>query len=204
MKHLVIGCSAVLLAAVTSTAHAESFGEGVVGVALPMGDDDYENAVDNSFKLGFRGGSVGAGGLGFEIALDWTPANDDLSGEILGQTFDVDWHRFRTQVGIRGGTRVGKSKNVFVFGRAVGGMDLVYTSTTVTILGNTTDDSDTDIGLALELGGGVLVDVGAVALGFQVAVPMGFHFDEADQDEDIDYDYSSYDIDLLATISSGF
>jgi opacity protein-like surface antigen len=205
LSGLTLGLSAALsLTAAPGAAQAEGFGEVVIGLAQPMGDDDYDSAIDGSFKLGLRAGSLGKDGLGFEVGADWTPANDDIGGEIFGQTFDVSWNRFRVLAGLRFGSAVGQDRKVLVFARAGAGLDLVHTSTEVTIAGSSSEDSDNDVGLAIEVGGGALIDVGAAAVGVQIAVPMGFHFDESDQDPDFDYDYTSYDLDVLVTISSGF
>ena len=43
--------AAAALAALAPAAHADGFGEVVVGIANPLGDDDYDKAVDTSFKL---------------------------------------------------------------------------------------------------------------------------------------------------------
>jgi len=58
------------------------------------------------------------------------------------------------------------------------------------------ENSDTDVGFALEAGGGLWFDVGSVQVGGQFALPLGFHADGSDNDIDLD-DYMSVDVDLL-------
>lgn len=193
------------LLALPSVARADAFGEVVAGLAIPLGDDDYEDVVDESFRLGARGGSVNARGLGFEIGLDWTAINDDIGGEILGQTFDVSWNRIRLLGGARFGKLAGGNRPVLVFARLGAGLDLVHVNVTSEFLGVESEDSETDAGLALEAGVGALVSLGNVAIGAQVAIPMGFHFEEDDGDAaTVDHDYTSYDLDVLATVATAF
>jgi len=191
--------------ALPATARADSFGELVAGVAIPLGDEDYENVVDESFRLGLRGGSLPERGIGYEVALDWTAVNDDIGGSIPGASFDVAWNRFRVLGGVRMGKVVGGKTPVLAFVRAGAGVDLVHVSVTTDVLGVESEDSETDAGLALEVGGGALISLGEVSAGVQVAVPMGFHFEDDDGDAaTVDHDYTSYDLDLLATIATSF
>ena len=180
------------------------FFEAAGGMMLPLGDDDYENVIDPSFKLGFHGGSW-LGKIGIEGAVDWSTMSEDLDGMVLGQSFDTDVNRFRVQLGVRAGTRVGKSKQALVFARFLAGIDISHVSVTTVVLGTESSSSDSDTGLALEAGMGVLVDVGGVAVGGQVAVPFAFH-DQTDNNPNDGYDpdYAGYDLDLLFTVSSTF
>jgi hypothetical protein len=205
MQRRIITFVSLATIALPLTARADSFGEVVAGVAIPLGDDDYSDVVDESFKLGVRGGSMPAGGIGIEGGVDWTSINDDIGGEVLGQSFDVAWNRFRVLAGARFGKVMGGETPVLVFARAGAGIDLIHVSVTTEILGNETEDSETDTGLALEVGGGALVSLGSVAIGAQIAVPMGFHFEDDDGDAStFDADYTSYDLDILGTIATTF
>ncbi|MCE9577520.1 MAG: hypothetical protein K8W52_30505 [Deltaproteobacteria bacterium] len=195
-----LAAAATLVLAIPSS-RADGFGEVVVGIANPIGDDDYDNAVDTSFKLGVRAGELGKNGLGFEGAFDWTPISDNYGGSVLGQSIDVSWQRFRIQGGLRFGKLMGH--NLMVFGRALAGVDLIHTSVSATVLGQTSSDSDTDAGLALEFGGGILVNAGPVVLGGQLAVPFGFHFDDSNSDN-VDRSYTAIDLDVLFTASTAF
>jgi hypothetical protein len=205
MQRRTITFVSLVTLALPLTARADSFGEVVAGVAIPLGDDDYADVVDESFKLGLRGGSMPAGGIGVEGSVDWTAINDDIGGSVFGQSFDVSWNRFRVLAGARVGTIMGGDTPVLVFGRAGAGVDLVHVSVTAEVLGVESEDSETDAGLALEIGGGALVSLGSVAIGAQIAVPMGFHFEDDDGDDStIDHDYTSYDLDILGTIATSF
>jgi hypothetical protein len=205
MQRRIITIVSLGILAVPVAARADSFGEVVAGVAIPLGDEDYSDVVDESFKLGLRGGTLPTGGIGLEGGIDWTAINDDIGGEVFGQSFDVAWNRFRILAGARVGKITGGDTPVYVFGRAAAGVDLVHVSVTAEVLGVESEDSETDAGLALEVGGGALVSIGSVALGAQVAVPMGFHFEDDDGDDStIDHDYTSYDLDILATVATSF
>jgi hypothetical protein len=178
------------LALSTSRAEArDGFVEIVAGPTLVQGDDDYERLVDDTFKLGLRGGSMGDK-AGFEVGIDWNdldPPDVDLIG------LETEAHRFRFMVGGRGGTRVGR---VLIFGRAAIGVD--YVSASISLGGNEEDRSD--LGFGLEVGGGAVVDLGSFYIGGQLAIPFAFHSeddDEDDLDNDLNLDYTSTEIDLL-------
>ncbi len=195
---------AVVALAAPAVAHAEEkvdsrgYIELVAGAMLPLGEEEYSDFVDSSFKLGVRGGVWARKGGGFEMALDWTPVDNDLQG---GQFVDIEINRFRLQVGGRGGAMV--APHVKIFGRLLFGVDYIRASGDV--LGF--DYEETDVGLAVEVGGGVLVNVAdALAVGVQFAVPMAFHFEEDDPDDDTDSDleYNAYDLDILFTVATPF
>lgn len=194
MRTAAFAAAALLALAVPRAAAADTgFAEVIAGIAKPMADDDYEDFVDESFKLGLRFGAFAAGErnrAGIELAVDWTPVNHDLND---GGLADIDMSRFRALAGVRLVAPIGP-KGV-VFGRAGAGVD--YVTYEGTFLGVTIDDDDT--GLALEVGGGVLFDLGGFAIGAQLAVPMAFH----DSDNSADWDdYSGYDLDLLFTLAT--
>jgi hypothetical protein len=191
----------VAVGAHSTPARADGFAEGVIGMALPLGDDTYDNGADTSLKLGVRGGALGQSGFGFELAADWTPINDNYGGTVLGQTIDVSFNRFRLQGGLRYAAHPAKARSVTVFARALVGVDILHWSVDTTILGATSSSSDTDTGLALEPGFGVVVNVGSVAIGGQFAVPIGFHSD-SNANDNVDTSYRSYDLDLLFTLAA--
>ena len=198
----------ILLLALPATAHAEkSFFEVVGGLSVPVGGSEgdagleYGDTVDESLKLGLRAGAFGAGKAGFEVALDWTPYNDELDSSFA----DVSLHRFRLQGGVRVGGKA--AEKVMVFGRFLLGADIVRLDSRVEIpIIGTFEFDETDVGLALEIGGGVIVNLGSVALGGQIALPIAMHFDDDDpmDNEDGDFDYTAYDLDILFTVASTF
>jgi hypothetical protein len=178
-----------------STAQADDprrgggFLELVLGPTLVQGDDDYENVVDDSFKLGLRGGSMGRS-AGIEIGIDWNDL-DPPDVPLLDTYFEA--HRFRFLIGGRGGAYFGR---VQVFGRLAIGADYV-TASVDSPLG---DNEESDLGFALELGGGAVFHLGGFYLGGQIAIPMAFHSEDDDEDnEDLGLDYTSTEIDLLLT-----
>lgn len=178
-----------------SVAHADGFFEVVTGLAIPVADDDYEDYTDETFKLGVRAGTETSKRGGLELGLDWTPYEND-GNDVL----TVSFNRFRALIGGRFGSRIGTRARAF--GRIAAGADIVHGSAKFMLLGLESETSDTDVGLALEFGGGVAFDVGKVSLGFQLAVPLAFHFSEDDpaDNADIAFDYTGVDIDLLAFV----
>ncbi len=168
---------------------------------VPLGDDDYENFVDQSFKLGARVSFFGAPAsrdkmnLGLELDFDWTPTANDLDDS---NTLDASFTRLRALVAVRARKRLGA--NTMVFLRAGGGLDYVIGSIKGTII-IPVDAEDNDLGVALELGGGVLTRIGGGFVGMQVALPIALHF--GDQ-EPFDYDYTGVDFDLLFTAGTEF
>ena len=75
------------------------------------------------------------------------------------------------------------------------------------ILGNSFSGDESDVGLGVEIGGGVLYSLGgAFSVGAQLAVPMAFHFTEQDAQNEqyLDFKYNAYDLDLMLTVATGF
>jgi hypothetical protein len=181
-----------VMCAMSQRAMADSYLELLGGMAVPLADDDYEDNVEPSLKLGVRFASGNPGG-GLEVGFDFTPVN---IGFETGN-FDVGIERYRIQAGGRFLRPVGSKAHVF--GRAAAGLDIVHYSTSGQILGVEIEASETDVGIAFELGGGVLIDVGPVSIGGQLAIPFALHFEEDDPDDnnDADLEYTGIDLDLL-------
>src|SRR5262245_52688409 len=57
----------------------KGFVEFVIGQAMPIGEDEWDDTWDDTLKLGLRGGMWANRGMGFELALDYTPL-DSQSG----------------------------------------------------------------------------------------------------------------------------
>jgi hypothetical protein len=182
--------------ALTGRAHADGgFLEAHVGLAVPIADDDYENAVDDSLKLGVR---IGAGTIerGIDLGIDYTAVNDNLSSALV----DFDFSRYRFIVGGRAGSQIGK--DVWLFGRLGAGVDLVRYRARGNVLGINFDQRETDAGLALEVSGGLAFRVGPVMLGAAIGVPMAFHFEQDDPGDprDADLEYTGIDIDFTVFV----
>lgn len=202
-QHVSIAVAVVTLLAMPAATHAEGdrFAEFVGGVMMPLGESDYEDFIDPSLKLGVRlsffGDAVSPDkmGLGVELGLDWTPASNDLDDS---PTIDASFNRLRGIVALRARKRIGKKTIVFM--RAGGGIDYVIGSIEGTVIFPVNVD-DNDLGLAFEVGGGVVTRVGGGFVGVQAALPIAIHFGD---EEELDYDYTGYDLDILFTAGSTF
>ena len=188
------------LVALPAIAAADGFTEGVVGGMVPLADDEYTDTVDASLKLGVRAGSLGERGAGVELALDFTPVS--FNGPSSFGDVETTARRFRALVG--GRFQHALRGPGFLFVRAGAGVDVGNVSTQGTFLGVEVDEGQTDLGLALEFGGGVGVELGSVYVGAQVALPMAFHFDDNDPDDpdDYDFEYTGIDLDLLFAVGA--
>ena len=186
--------AAVLLAA--APAGADSFAGAVGGIMIPLADSKSDNSgwadqVSSSPKLGIRGGATGESGLGGMVSADWTPVSYNFKNNFT----DVSAHRFRILAHILFEKLV--APKVTVFGRAGGGIDIAHASASATVLGTTFSASDTNVGWAFELGGGVYFSVGSVQIGGELALPFGGHSHKASSNTDITLDYTSTDVDIL-------
>ena len=189
---------AIATTAAAGTAAADGYFEGVVGLAVPVADDDYDNFADESLKFGLRAGG-GAGPTALELTGDFTLVNPEYEGNDL---LSISAQRYRVLVGARHRVPVGKAT---LFVRLGAGIDLTHATASGTILGVDYESSDTDPGIAGEVGGGMIVPLGGkLYVGGHFAVPLAFHFDEDDpnQNDDIYFDYTGVDIDLLFTIGT--
>jgi hypothetical protein len=191
---------AIATTALAGTAAADGgYFEGVAGLSVPFGDDDWDNFSDESLKFGFRAGG-GAGPAVLELSGDVSLINaDDAVDNAPG---DFGAQQFRLLVGARHQIKAG---NALVFFRGGAGLDVFHYSISGSVLGVDFEQSETDPGLAVEVGGGFAIAVGPkLYVGGQLAVPMGFHFDDDDPDDnnDADLEYNAYDIDLLFTLGT--
>lgn len=188
---------AALLVMASAPAYADgAFFEGDVGLMTPIGDDEYETNIDEGLKLGLRLGTR-TGPRALDVSFDFTPINDDLFG-------NVDVQRFRFMVGGRYEYPLSAKAHLFVRGAA--GIDLVHVSASGQILGVEFDFSQTDVGLGLEVSGGVMFDVGKAQVGAKLGFPFAFHFDDDDPDDpdDTDLDYTGVDLDVAFVLGVRF
>jgi opacity protein-like surface antigen len=182
---------------------SDGFIEVAIGQAVPLGDDQWDDTWDDTLKLGLRGGVGARRGLGFEVALDYTPL-DSSSTSVGGlANLETDISRYRLMVGGRGGVPV--ARNVRAFGRALIGVDYMRGTYEGQILGQPFDGDEDDVGLGLEIGGGVAFNVlDVLSVGVQLNIPIAFHFNEADSEDPIDNEYTAYDVDLMLTVGTSF
>ncbi len=187
---------AIVLA--SASARADGFFEADVGVATPLEDDDYDDTVDDSIKLGLRAGTATKFG-GIDVSVDFTPYNDKLS-----DVFDVDIQRYRFLIGARYQHPFSPKLRMFV--RAAAGLDLLHYNASGSFLGIEFDNSETDAGIGLELSGGILFDLGKASLGVKLGLPVGMHFNEDDPNDqtDTDLDYTAVDLDFAVMVNVPF
>lgn len=186
--------SSLALLLLATPAHADSFVDIAGGLSIPMGDDDWTEVAESSPKLALRIGSLPQN-IGGMLQADWTPTNTDTtSGQFPGGSADISAHRFRVLLGAV--FRHDISNSLAFSGRAGAGIDVAYASSSVEFLGNRTETSDSDVGLALEVGGGLWFKSGSMWIGGEVAIPIAMH----DHDGDIDFQYTSYDLDVLVGV----
>jgi len=185
-----------------SSSHARADGaflEGDVGLMTPLGDDDYESSIDESLKLGLRFGTR-TGPRALDLSFDFTPANDELDSVLA----DVGIQRYRLMAGGRIEHRINPKTYLFVRGAV--GLDLVHISASGSLLGQRFENSETDLGLALEVSGGLMFDLGQLSIGGKLGLPFAFHFDDDDPDDpdDFDLEYTGVDLDVAFVVDVKF
>lgn len=185
---------AALCVVVPVVARADSFVEFAGGLMVPVSDDQWTDYVDSGLKLAARAGTAPGGGkFGALVSLDWSPINDDDLG--FGNV-DVSAHRFRILLGGTLHRRVAPKLHAsFRLGL---GADITYVSVQGSFFGITVDESDSDVGLAVEPAAGLWFNTGSVWIGGELALPIGLLHDDDPNENDIDLnEYTSIDIDLL-------
>jgi hypothetical protein len=176
-------------------AHADNFFEISGGIAIPMANDNWTNTVETSPKLSVKAGAV-PGKIGGALSFDWTPETTDEEGFSTGVgSADISAHRFRILANVL--FQLPVQRKLHFEGRAGIGVDIAHASVSGDVLGVNFDTSDTDAGLALEVGAGMWFDLSSVQVGAQVALPIGMHDHQADSNDELTFDYTSYDFDLL-------
>jgi len=184
----------VLVAA--APASADSFVGATGGLMIPLGDSKSDNSgwsdqVSSSPKIGVRVGALGESNVGGMLSVDWTP----ISYNYQSQAVDVSAHRFRIQAHVLFEKHF--APKLTFAARAGGGIDIAHASADATILGTNFHTSDTDVGWAFEVGGGVWFRLGDMDIGGELALPFGGHSHKASNTNEITFDYTSYDVDLL-------
>ena len=184
---------AVVSAVSSGSAAADSFIEVAGGAMLPIEDSQWTDYVDSGPKLAVRIGGAGSGNIGGLFSADWTPITEDEQG--FGN-FDISSNRFRLLVNVFTEHKMGPKLTAQVRGGA--GIDIAYVHVTGDLgpLGMI-DNSDSDVGLALEVAGGLWFAAGeSVQIGGELALPFGFHGDRDENNITLN-EYTSFDIDLL-------
>src|SRR6185503_9692445 len=149
--------------AVPALAHADGNVELAGGISIPAGDNNWNNIAGTSPKLGLRLGDM-VGDFGGMLQADWTPVNLNNSGGSFGfGSTNASAHVFRVLADFAFQHHL--IGHLVVSGRAGIGIDVAHASGSVTVLGATGSRSDTDVGLAVEFGGGVWYDFGTTQVG---------------------------------------
>ncbi|CAN5698861.1 hypothetical protein BH11MYX3_BH11MYX3_07350 [soil metagenome] len=184
-----IAIALVLVAA--GSVQADPYVELGAGLLVPMSDNDYTDAVDPSIDLAARiGGGDKVGGM---ASIEWAPLSSNVSF--------VSFYRFRLLGHVVLHHAV--SRKVELVGRFGAGIDYLHASTEGTIAGIHFDDSDSDLGLALELAGGAWFDVGKTTqLGFELAIPIGYHSDDnrPSTADNVNWDFTTVDIEIFGGV----
>lgn len=188
--------AAAAILGTAGSAAAEGYIEGVVGAAVPLEEEDYADAVDEGLKLGIRGGS-GLGPGAFEVTVDYTAFG---GFELLGSAYDFT--RYRALVGGRHRIGLDDAGKAALLVRVGVGVDVMALTVTNDVFDF--ERTETDAGIAAEVGTGFVVSLGKVYVGGHLAVPMAFHFDEDDPDDpdDSDVEYNAFDLDVLFTVGA--
>ena len=216
MRRLILGATAVLATMVhvrsasadhgrhgpTSRDEGTSYLELAPGLVVPLADSEYTAGTNDSFKLGARLGLALAAHVAFEFTGDWTRLN-----EAPRQFFDVKATRYRILAGIRIEGRLGRRAHLF--GRVAVGSDIIHANvrTQGSVVGTRFELDETDLGVAIEFGTGVVVELTpALAVGAQLALPIGLHYNADDPEDsgDLDLEYKAVDLDVLAAIQLRF
>src|SRR5262249_43832974 len=133
MRRLVIIC------VLAGTASADSFLVIDGGLAIPISDKTWTNAVDPSLKIGARGGG-GSRELAGLLSADFTPIAQGGNAQFAG----VSSQRYRVQVGVQLWKEV--AHNINIGGRFSVGVDIAHASYTLL----TQSYSNTGVGFAAE------------------------------------------------------
>jgi hypothetical protein len=181
----------------TGAARADSFLEVAGGLSIPVADDNWTNLADTSPKLGARVGGVNDNGLGGMIQADWTPVNLNYpGGGIPGASIDFAGHDFRFLADFT--IRHPLLPKLLLGARVGAGIDIAHESATLTIGTGSTSSSDTNLGFAFEVAGGLWYPIGDIELGGELALPISTHSKQGNAtDGNYTFDYTSYSIDLL-------
>jgi len=198
MRLLSVTLPAAVVLLTGGAAYADSFLEVAGGLSIPAGDDNWTNLADTSPKLGARVGAVNDKGLGGMIQADWTPVNLTNDGGAIGQVGSIDFagHNFRFLADLT--IHHALLPKLLLSARIGAGIDVAHASITASSPLGTSSTSDTNIGFAFEVGGGLWYPMGDLELGGEIAVPMGWHSKHGNySDGNYSFDYSMYNIDLL-------
>lgn len=174
---LLLAVLATCLVLQTAPARADVYLMVGAGGLLPTGDADWQDAIDSSATFGLRAGVARRTGRGarlaFEAAVEYAPLSPANELTFL----EVELDRYRLLGGVRYELLLTRGALLSLHA----GLGLARLSIDVT--GPLGSGSDTDTGLALDLGAGLWFGVSrSVLLGVDLSLPTGFHEDSNDED----------------------
>lgn len=183
----VVAASSSALALAAAPARADGFLMVTGGATFPFDDEDWNDLVESSPTIALRGG----GGkkltprtrLLAEVGFELTPLSNELDDNAARE---LDLTRYRVLAGVRYEQLV--SPGFFMSTRAGLGIDHLRGEVSTPDAPGGTTDSDT--GLALEVGLGPYFTFGKFSIGFELALPISIH------DSDT-YNFRSIDLSLL-------
>jgi hypothetical protein len=129
---------------------------------------------------------------GAMLSVDWTPINNNDAQ--FGNAVDISTHRFRVLLSAAAQQKIGPK--LYASLRIGGGIDIAYVNVHTDILGFTSDNSDTDTGLAIEPAAGLWFHTGSMQIGGELALPLAWHDDRNDNNVQVN-GYTSVDLDLM-------
>ena len=193
--------SAVSLVPVAARAGSAGLAEAGVGLALPVADSSYRQDFDASPSLWLAGvylPPLDNRFLGVELGFEYTPYKDEFKAQNGAST---DFSRVRLELGARYLRDL--APDLTGFARALAGVDMISWTQTGHFGSATYSDDDTHLGVALELGAGVLYRLGPVTVGAQLALPIGIHHQTV-YDGGIAIDRDAFDVELRLTVGNHY
>ncbi len=174
------------------SAHASPYVELAGGLVAPLGDSQYTDGADPSLGLAARiGGGAPVGGM---FSVEWAPLTSDVDHVSLNR------FRFMGHVVIHHAV----TPKIELTGRFGAGIDLLHESYDQSIGGLHFQGSDSDLGLALEFGGGAWFGVGggSTQIGVELAIPIGYHSDDNTPTtaDNVNWDFTSFDLEVLGGV----
>jgi hypothetical protein len=191
MKRLSLYVAALGLASALFAGRAEAFQKNIgggyglflepaLGFLVPVAEDDYEDALDPSFKLAFLHFgytfNLGPVYLGPELSADFTPYSDDVPG-------DYDFYRMRMMGFLRLVIPIPPHPRLRILVRAGTGLGVTWGE-------RRGADIDDELGVVFDIVGGIEYQVHRR---ITVGMTMGFPFGIYPEDEDL----FTFDIDFL-------
>jgi len=181
----------LVLMSTVGSARADSFAEVMAGVSIPVADSSWTDLAESSPQIGARAGAVNDNGIGGMVQFDWTPVSLDNSS-VAG--VDFAFHRFRFLADLVIQRHV--MPKLVASGRVGIGLDIAHASAHASVIN--ANSSDTNLGFAFELGGGLWYDMGDLQLGGELALPVAAHSKKGNgSDGNYTFDYTSWDINLI-------